>query len=196
MEITAQMVKELRDKTGAGVMDCRKALTGAEGNMAKAEAMLKEKGMRGPKDPTRVTKQGLVESYKHPGGQLGALVELNCETDFVSRTEDFQKLAYEIALQVAAVDPKYVDRDSVPQGDVDAQKAAFAEQLALSGTPEQDLPGKLEERLAEWFKEVVLLEQAYVRDPKQTIKQLILGLVATTRENIRVGRFTRFKVGE
>ncbi len=196
MEITAQTVKELRDMTGAGIMDCRKALTEAGGNLAKAEAILKEKGMRGPKDPTRVTKQGLIELYKHAGGQLGAMVELNCETDFVSRTDDFQKLAYEVALQVAAVDPEYIDRDSVPQAAIDAQKAAFAEQLALAGTSQEDLPAKLEARLAEWLKEVVLLEQAYVRDPKQTINQLILGVVAKTRENIRVGRFARFKVGE
>jgi elongation factor Ts len=196
MEITAQTVKELRDKTGAGVMDCRKALTEADGNLAKAEAILKEKGLRGPKDPTRVTKQGLVESYKHAGGQLGAMVELNCETDFVSRTDDFQKLAYEIALHIAAADPQYIDRASVPESAIEEQKAAFSEQLALAGTTPAELPAKLESRLAKWFTEVVLLEQPYVRDEKQSINELILGVVAKTRENIRVGRFARFKVGE
>jgi elongation factor Ts len=177
-------------------MECRKALTSAEGSMAKAEVILKEKGMRGPKDPTRATRQGLVESYKHAGGQLGSLVELNCETDFVSRTDDFKQLAYEIALQIAAVEPKYVDRDSVPADALEARKAELAEQLSLAGTSPEELPGKLEARLTEWLKEVVLLEQAYVRDPKQTISQLILAVVAKTGENIRVGRFARFKVGE
>ena len=196
MDISAQAVKELRDKTGVGIMDCRKALTAAEGDMAKAEAILKEKGMRGPKDPTRATKQGLVESYKHAGGQLGAMVELNCETDFVSRGPEFQKLAYEIALHIAAVDPKYIDRESVPASAIEAQKVAFAEQLALTGVAQDELPARLEAHVAEWLKEVVLLEQPYVRDPKQTIAQLILAVVATTKENIRIGRFARFKVGE
>jgi elongation factor Ts len=196
MDISAQAVKELRDKTGVGIMDCRKALIAAEGDVPKAEAILKEKGMKGPKDPSRATKQGVVESYKHAGGQLGAMVELNCETDFVSRTVDFQKLAYEIALHVAAVDPKYIDRESVPTSAIEAQKAAFAEQLALTGVSQDELPVKLEAHVAEWFKEVVLLEQPYVRDPKQTIAQLILAVVATTKENVRIGRFARFKVGE
>jgi elongation factor Ts len=196
MEISAQTVKELRDRTGAGVMDCRKALLQSDGSVDKAQAILKEKGLRGPKDPTRATKQGLVESYKHPGGQLGAMVELNCETDFVSRTDDFQQLAYEIALHVAAVDPRYADREAIPAAVLEAQRVAFAEQLRLTGTEETDLSRSLESRMSEWIQEVVLLEQPYVRDPKQTIQQLILQVVAKTGENIRVGRFARFKVGE
>jgi elongation factor Ts len=201
MEINAQMVKELRDRTGAGIMDCRKALTEAEGSMAKAEALLKEKGMRGPKDPTRVTKQGVIECYKHAGfqdsgSQLGALVELNCETDFVGRTPEFRELAYEIALHVAASDPKYIDRESISAEAIETQRATFAEQLRLAGTGDDELPAKLDARMDEWIKEVVLLEQPYVRDPKQTIRQLILAVCATTHENIRVGRFARFKVGE
>jgi elongation factor Ts len=196
MEIKAQTDKELRDRTGAGIMDCRKALTETEGNIAKAEALLREKGMRGPKDPTRATKQGLIESYKHPGGQLGAMVELNCETDFVARTDDFRQLAYEIALHVAAADPKYADRESIPTADIDAQKAAFAEQLRLSDTDESELPAKLDARMEQWFQEVALLEQPYVRDPKNTIKQLVLSTGGKTGENIRIGRFARFKVGE
>jgi elongation factor Ts len=196
MEITAQTVKELRERTGAGIMDCRKALTEADGNISKAEALLKEKGMRGPKDPSRETKQGLVESYKHAGGQLGALVELNCETDFVARTEDFRQLAYELALHIAAQDPKYTDRESIPEAVVEAQGVAFTEQLRLSGTPEGDLPSQVDARVAQWVQEVALLEQPYVRDPKTTVRQLILGVGAKTGENIRVGRFARFKVGE
>jgi elongation factor Ts len=196
MEVTAQTVKELRERTGAGIMDCRKALTESGGDIARAEALLKEKGMRGPKDPSRETKQGLIESYKHPGGQLGSLVELNCETDFVARTEDFRQLAYEIALHVAAANPLYADRDSIPEDVMEAQKAAFAEQLRLAGTSETELPAKLEARMAQWVQEVALLEQPYVRDPKNTMRQLILGVGSKTGENIRIGRFARFKVGE
>jgi elongation factor Ts len=196
MQITAQTVKELRDRTGAGIMDCRKALTETEGNIAKAEALLREKGMRGPKDPTRATKQGLIESYKHPGGQLGSLVELNCETDFVARTDDFRQLAYEIALHVAATDPKYIDRESIPDTLIDTQKVAFAEQLRVADTGEAEFPAKLDARIEQWIQEVALLEQPYVRDPKHTIRQLILATGGKTGENIRIGRFARFKVGE
>jgi elongation factor Ts len=196
MEISAQTVKELRERTGVGVMECRKALVEAEGNLARAEAILKERGMRGPKDPTRATNQGLVESYKHAGGQLGSLVELNCETDFVARTEDFQQLAYEIALHVAATNPLYSERSAIPEADLVRQREAIIEQLRLTGTPEDQLERTADTRLEEWIKEVALLEQPYVRDPKNTIRQLILSLGSRTGENIRVGRFARFKVGE
>ena len=196
MEISAQLVKELRDRTGAGIMDCRKALVEADGNIARAEAVLKEKGMRGPKDPTRESKQGLVESSKHPGGQLGALVELNCETDFVSRTQDFGQLAYEIALHVAASNPLYLDRDSISEADLAAQRTLIAEQLTLAGHEDPLSDEDLDARLNKWVEEVALLEQPYVRDPKNTVRQLILGVGAKTGENIRVGRFARFKVGD
>jgi elongation factor Ts len=196
MEISAQTVKELRERTGAGVMDCRKALVEADGNLARAEAILKEKGMRGPKDPTRATSQGLIESYKHAGGQLGSLVELNCETDFVARTDDFRQLAYEIALHVAATDPKYTERSAIPEADLAQQRSTIIEQLRLTGTAEDQLEQQADARLEEWVKEVALLEQPYVRDPKNTIRQLILDVGSRTGENIRVGRFARFKVGE
>lgn len=196
MEISAQTVKELRERTGAGIMDCRKALTEAEGDLARAEAILAQKGAQKMAGRVRETKQGLVESYKHPGGQLGALVELNCETDFVSRTEDFRQLAYEIALHVAATNPRYVDRESIPQVEIEGQRAAFADQLQLAGSAADELDRAVEARLDQWVQEVALLEQPYVRDPKNTIKQLITGVGAKTGENIRVGRFARFKVGE
>jgi elongation factor Ts len=196
MEISAQTVKELRERTGAGVMDCRKALVEADGNLARAEAILKEKGMRGPKDPTRATSQGLIESYKHAGGQLGALVELNCETDFVSRTDDFRQLAYEIALHVAAANPRYIERSAIPDADLARERETIIEQLKLTGTAQDGLAQAADARLEEWVKEVALLEQPYVRDPRQTIRQLILGVGSRTGENIRVGRFARFKVGE
>jgi elongation factor Ts len=196
MEISAQLVKELRERTGAGIMDCRKALIESEGSIAKAEAVLKEKGMRGPKDPSRETKQGLIEVYRHANGQLGALVELLCETDFVSRTEDFRELAREIAIQIAAVNPTYVEQSAIPADVAEGRRAALAEQLRLSGTDDESLESETENRLRNWVEEVALLDQPYVRDPKTTIRKLILSVGAKTGENIRVGRFARFKIGE
>lgn len=196
MEINAQLVKELRERTGAGIMDCRKALVESEGNIARAEALLKEKGMRGPKDPTRETKQGLVEMYRHINGQLGAMVELLCETDFVSRTEDFATLAREIALHVAATNPRYSEAAAIPEEVTAREREAIAEQMRLTGSDEAAIAQELPGRVAAWVQEVALLEQPYVRDPKTTIRQLILGVGAKTGENIRVGRFARFKIGE
>ena len=140
MEISAQTVKELRDRTGAGIMDCRKALSEAGGNLGKAEAILREKGMRGPKDPSRETKQGLIASYRHPGDQLGALVELNCETDFVARTDDFKQLAYEIALHVAAADPKYLEKAAIPETALGGKRDALIEQLRAAGSAKNRSP--------------------------------------------------------
>jgi len=191
MEISAQLVKELRDRTGAGVMDCRKALGESDGDVGKAAAILKQKGMRGPKDPTRETSQGVIASYKHPGDQLGALVELNCETDFVARTDDFKQLAYEVALHVAAANPSYSAKDQIPQEDLAKKRAELQEQMAATGAD-----GDVEKRLEAWIAEVALLEQPYVRDARQTVRQLILATGAKTGENIRVGRYARFKIGE
>ncbi len=196
MEISAQLVKELRERTGAGIMDCRKALVEAEGSIAKAEAVLREKGMRGPKDPTRETNQGLVEAYRHANGQLGSLVELLCETDFVSRTEDFSELAREIAIHIAALNPTYLEQSAIPEEVVQRERATIADQLRLAGTAAESLEQELESRMAQWVEEVALLDQPYVRDPKTTIRKLILAVGAKTGENIRVGRFARFKIGE
>ena len=196
MEISAQTIKELRERTGAGIMDCRKALTESDGDLARAQAILAQKGAQKMESRTRETKQGLIESYRHPGGQLGALVELNCETDFVSRTEDFRQLAYEVALHVAASNPTYLDRTAIPEEELSSQREALAEQLRLAGSDEGDPAKALEGRIDQWVQEVALLEQPYVRDPKNTIRQLIASTAAKTGENIRVGRFARFKVGE
>lgn len=196
MEISAQTVKELRDRTGAGIMDCRKALSEADGDLARAEAILAEKGAQKMASRVRETKQGLVESYKHPGGQLGALVELNCETDFVSRTEDFRQLAYEIALHVAATNPQYVARESIPEHELVERRAAFEDQVRLTSDEAGDLDRAVENRLEQWVQEVALLDQPYVRDPKNSVRQLIAGVAAKTGENIRIGRFARFKIGE
>ncbi|HEY8286725.1 MAG TPA: elongation factor Ts [Chloroflexota bacterium] len=196
MEISAQLVKELRERTGAGIMDCRKALVESEGSIAKAEALLKEKGMRGPKDPTRETNQGLVEFYRHANGQLGAIVELLCETDFVSRTEDFGTLAREIALHIAAANPLYREKSAIPEDMIARERESIAEQLRLTGTTERDIETELPGRVENWVQEVALLDQPYVRDPKRSIRQLILEVGAKTGENVRVGRFARFKIGE
>lgn len=196
MAISAQVVKELRDRTGAGVMDCRKALTESGGDVARAEAILKEKGMRGPKDPTRETKQGSVQSYIHANGQLGALVELNCETDFVARTDDFKQLAYELALHIAASNPTYLEQSAIPEQDLARQRAELEEQVRATGTPEEQVTRAVDERLERWVQEVALLEQPYVRDAKLSVRQLIAGTGAKTGENIRVGRYARFKIGE
>jgi elongation factor Ts len=196
MEISAQVVKELRDRTGAGVMDCRKALTESAGDLAKAEAILKEKGMRGPKDPTRETRQGIVQSYIHANGQLGALVELNCETDFVARTDDFKQLAYELALHIAASDPRYLEKSAISEQDLAQQRADLETQVRATGTPEERVAQAVDERLERWIEEVALLEQPYVRDPKLSVRKLIAGTGAKTGENIRVGRYARFKIGE
>jgi elongation factor Ts len=196
MEISAQLVKQLRDRTGAGIMDCRKALTASDGDLGRAEAILKEKGMRGPKDPTRETKQGLVQSYIHTNGMLGALVELNCETDFVARTDDFKQLAYEIALHVAALNPLYGERSAIPEQDLAARRAELEEQVRVTGTPEEQVSAAVDDRLERWIEEVALLEQQYVRDPKLSVRQLIASVGSKTGENIRIGRYARFKVGE
>src|SRR6185312_9593206 len=153
MEISAQLVKELRERTGAGIMDCRKALLESDGSIAKAEAVLKEKGMRGPKDPTRETKQGLIEVYRHANGQLGSLVELLCETDFVSRTEDFTELAREIAIHIAALNPTYLEQSAIPADVVQRERATIGDQLRLAGTAEGSLEQELESRMAQWVEE-------------------------------------------
>jgi elongation factor Ts len=196
MEISAQVVKELRDRTGAGIMDCRKALTESGGDLGRAEAILKEKGMRGPKDPTRETKQGVVQSYIHANSMLGALVEVNCETDFVARTDDFKQLGYEIALHIAASDPKYLDKSAIPAQEFASRRAELEEQVRATGTPDDRVMQAVDDRLEHWVQEVALLEQPYVRDPKLSIRQLIASVGAKTGENIRVGRYARFKIGE
>lgn len=196
MEISAQVVKQLRDRTGAGIMDCRKALTESGGDLNKAEAILKEKGMRGPKDPTRATTQGVIASYRHPGDQLGALVELNCETDFVARTEDFKQLGTEIALHVAAANPLYPEKAAIPAEDLARQRAEIEEQMRSTGKTDEEIASELDGRLARWVQEVALLDQPYVRDPQLTVRELILSVGSKTGENIRVGRYARFKVGE
>ena len=194
-EITAAMVKELREQTGAGMMDVKRALTEAGGNMEEATKILRKKGLAAAtKKAGRVTSEGAVQAYT--SDNVGALVEVNCETDFVARTDDFRHLAYEVALHVAAANPAYLDTSAIPEEVLARKRSELAEQMRSTGSDEDQIARTIDGRLDRWIEEVALLEQPYVRDPKQTVRQLILGVGAKTGENIRVGRFARFKIGE
>jgi len=197
MEITAQMVKELRERTGAGMMDCKNALNEAKGNMESAVDTLRKKGVASAaKKAGRITAEGAVGSYIHGGGKLGVLVEVNCETDFVARTEPFQELVRDIAMHIAAADPKFVRREEVTPEVLERERAIFADQALASGKPanvvEKIVTGKMEK----YYSEFVLLEQPFVKNPDVTVAQLIAEKVGKIGENIQVRRFVRFKLGE
>ena len=199
--ISAAQVKELRELTGAGMMDCKKALEVSQGDIQKAQDWLKAKGMARAADKAgRVASEGVIESYVHGGGvsgqKLGVLVEVNCESDFVAKTDDFRTLAKEIALQVAGRAPLYVRREDVPPVIVERERAVFVEQA--SGKPENIREKIVQGKLDAWFGEICLLEQPYVRDEKgkKKVSELITDAVATLKENITVARFARFQVGE
>jgi elongation factor Ts len=197
MEISAQMVKELREKTGAGMMDCKKALAETGGDFDKAEEYLRKKGLAAAaKKATRAASEGLVQSYIHMGGKIGVLVEVNCETDFVARTEGFQALVKDIAMQIAATAPQCVRREDVPQAIIDKEleigKAQAREQKKPDAVVEKIAQGKLEK----FFKDVVLLEQPFVKDDKKSVQEMITEAVAKIGENIQVRRFARFVLGE
>lgn len=196
-EITAQMVKALRDKTQAGMMDCRKALTEANGDLAEAEVILRKKGMASAaKKAGRAARMGQVGTYIHPGGMLGVMVEVNCETDFVARTDQFQELVKDISMQIAAADPRYLKRDEVPAEILDKEKEIARDRARAEGKPEKILDKIVEGRLAKFFEEVCLLDQPFIKDNTQTIGQLIKSKIAGLQENITIARFSRFKVGE
>ncbi len=196
-EITTQMIKELREKTGAGIVDCKKALQEANGDMEKAVEILKRKGAaKAAKKAERATAEGIVVSYIHAGGKVGALVELNCETDFVARTDDFKKLGHEIAMQVAAMSPEYVSREDVPSEIVEKEKAILREQALSEGKPEHIVEKIVEGRLSKFFSEKCLLEQPWIKDDSKTIKDLLTDYITKLGENIRVKRFCRFEIGK
>lgn len=197
MAISAADVQELRATTGAGMMDCKRALEAANGNKDEAIKVLREKGLASAeKKKARVASEGVVGSYIHLGGKIGVLVELNCETDFVARNEEFQALAKELAMQVAFSNPTYLSPDDVPE-DVVAAEAEIAKNLALNeGRPEAALPKIVEGRVKKFKEENSLLTQAYMREPKRKVEDLVQDLRAKIGENISVRRFTRFKVGE
>ena len=196
MKITAGLVKELRDRTGAGMMDCKKALQETGGDVEAAIDLLRSKGeAKAAKRSGRKANEGAVASYIHHGGRIGVLVELNCETDFVANTEDFRALARDLAMHVAAADPIAVAPADVEPAVVERERAVFEEQVAREGKPEHIRGRIVEGKLGKFFRERVLLEQAYIRDPDRSVGDLITEVSARTGEKIRVARFSRFQVG-
>ena len=197
MQITPTMIKDLREKTGAGIMDCKEALTAADGAMEEAIDFLRKKGLQAAaKRAARNTQEGVVGSYIHGGGRLGVLVEVNCETDFVARTDDFQELVHDLAMQVAASNPLYLAREDIPDETVTKERHIYEEQARASGRPAPALPKIVEGRLEKYFQEVCLLDQSFVKDPSLTVQDLIKAKIAKTGENITVKRFVRFQLGE
>ena len=197
VEIPAELVKKLRDRTGAGMMECKAALKEANGDLEEATTILRKRGLaQAAKKAGRATSEGLVGSYIHMGGKIGVLVEMNCESDFVARTDDFQTLLREVALQIAAANPQYVSREQVPAAVLDKEREIYRAQMADSGKPPQVIDKIIEGKLASFFEQVCLVDQASIRDPKTTIGLMIKSAVAKLGENIGVARFVRFRVGE
>jgi elongation factor Ts len=195
--ISAQSVKELREKTGAGMMDCKRALDEAGGNLDKAVEILRKKGIaKAEKKASREVKDGLIEAYIHAGGKLGTLVEVNCETDFVAKTGDFQNFVRNIAMQIAATDPISVTRESVPKETVEKEMDIYRSQAEGSGKPKNIVTKIAEGKLEKFFAETVLMEQAYVRNPEITIKDYVAETIAKLGENITIRRFSRFRIGD
>ncbi len=191
------LVKELRDRTGAGVVDCQKALAETSGDLEKAITFLREKGLAAAaKRAGRAAAQGTVGSYIHGGGKIGVLVEVNCETDFVARTEEFQRLVKDIAMQIAAANPRFVRREEVSETEKDKERAIYRVQTEQSGKPAAVIDRIVEGKLEKFFSEACLLEQPFIREPSKTIEQLVKEAVARTGENIMVRRFSRFQIGE
>jgi elongation factor Ts len=197
MEISAKLVKELRDRTGAGMMECKKALTEAQGNLPEAEIILRKAGItKAGSKAARTTRQGTIGSYIHPGSQLGVLVELNCESDFVARTDDFQQLVKDLAMQVAAADPQFIRKEDVTATALDKERDIQRARALQEGKPEKMVDKIVEGRLAKFYEEICLYEQPFIRDNATTIGDLIKAAIAKLGENISVSRFVRFKVGE
>ncbi|MEW6013776.1 MAG: translation elongation factor Ts [Candidatus Zixiibacteriota bacterium] len=197
MEITAQQVKELREKTGAGMMDCKKALTETGGDFDKAINYLREKGIaKAASKAGRSTKEGVIASYIHPGDKLGVLVELNCETDFVARTTEFRALAKDISMQIAATNPLAVSRDGLDPKVIEAETAIYRQQALNEGKPEKILDKIVAGKLDKYYAEVCLMEQPFVKDGEKTITDIINDAIAKIGENISVKRFARFRLGE
>ena len=195
-EITAELVKELRERTGAGFMDCKKALTEAGGDLDKATAILRERGLAAAaKKSSREAREGLISSYIHTGGRVGVLIEVNCETDFVARTEEFQRLVKDLAVQVAGLAPLYVDRASIPPAELEAKKAELAADETVQRKPENIREQIIAGQLDKWYAQVCLVDQPF-RDEDRTVSELITDRIATIGENIVVRRFTRYALGE
>ena len=197
MEVNATMIKDLRERTGAGMADCKKALTEVSGDMEKAVDYLRAKGLaKAAKKASREATEGLVVSYIHGNGRIGVLVEVNCETDFVARNEDFVAFTKDIAMQIAAMAPQFVRKDEVSADAVAREKAVLLEKARESGKPEPVMQKMVEGQLSKWVKEICLLDQSFVKNPDKTIEQLQQELIAKIGENIRIRRFVRFELGE
>jgi len=197
MEISAQLVKQLRDRTGAGMMECKAALTEAKGDIGEAEVVLRKKGIASAsKKSARSTKQGVIASYIHPGSQLGVLIEVNCESDFVARTTDFQDLVHDLAMQVAAADPQFIRKEDVTQAALDKEKDIQRGRALAEGKPEKMVDKIVEGRMNKFYEEVCLYEQPFIKENTTSIADLIKSKIAKLGENISVSRFVRFKVGD
>ena len=196
-EITASLVNELRQRTGAGMMECKKALVEAKGDIAEGEVILRKRGVASAaKKAGRATRQGLVGSYIHAGGQLGVMVEVNCESDFVARTDDFKELVHDLAMHIAAADPKYLRREDVPAAILDKEREIARDRARNEGKPEKVLDRIVEGRVAKYYEEVCLLDQPFVKEATVTIDQLVKAKIAKLGENMSIARFVRFKVGD
>ena len=197
MEISAQLVKQLRERTGAGMMECKKALVEAKGELAEAEVVLRKQGIASAgKKATRSTRQGVIGSYIHPGAQLGVLIEVNCESDFVARTSDFQELVKDLAMQVAAADPQFVRREDVTEAALAKEREIQRARAINEGKPEKMADKIVEGRMNKYFEEVCLYEQPFIKENTTTIAEVIKTKIAKLGENISVSRFVRFKVGD
>jgi elongation factor Ts len=197
MAITAAQVKELRDKTQAGFMDCKSALSEANGDLDKAITVLRTRGQaRAAKRSGRSTSQGMVGSYIHMGGQVGVLIEVGCESDFVARTDEFQTLVREISMHIAAANPTYLDRSDVPKEDIDREKEIFRAQFEGSNKPPDVIDKIVEGKLDSYYRQVVLLDQPSIREPKTSVGELVTAAIAKMGENITIARFARFRIGE
>lgn len=197
MQVTSQMVKELRERTGAPMMDCKRALVESEGDLEKAIDLLRKQGMAtAAKKAGRHAGEGIVGSYIHAGGKIGVLVEINCETDFVARTDDFQELVKDVAMHVAAADPRFVTRDEVTEEVLAQEREIYKEQALASGKPENIVDRIVDGKMEKFYAENVLLEQPYIKDPDQTVEQMVAAKIGKLGENIQVRRFARFQVSE
>jgi elongation factor Ts len=196
-EITAQLVKDLRERTGAGMMECKSALVEAKGDLGEAEIVLRKRGIASAhKKASRVTKQGLIGTYIHHGGQLGVMVEVNCESDFVARTHDFKELVHDIAMHVAAADPKWVRKEDVPPAELEKEKDIQRARAIAEGKPEKVADKIVEGRMGKFYEEVCLYQQPFVKENTLTVEEVIKTKIAKLGENISVARFVRFKVGD
>jgi elongation factor Ts len=197
MEITAQLVKQLRERTGAGMMECKAALVESQGDLAGGEIVLRKKGIASAaKKSSRTTKQGVIGSYIHPGAQLGVLIEVNCESDFVARTDDFQELVHDLAMQVAAADPLFLRKENVTEEALARERDIHRARALNEGKPEKMVDKIIEGRMNKYYEEVCLYEQPFIKDNTTTVHDLIKAKIAKLGENISVSRFTRFKVGD